>query len=257
MAHALPGGVGARVVDRLPPAWRRGLTSRLTAAGDDRPGQLRVAIGARVLAAAFGVCAGAVTVAAVGARGGGGSGGGAGALGSAFGVLVALAVASLPEVHLRRRTASRRQSLRRHLPRLLDLLTISVEAGLGFDQALGRSLRAVPPPLSAEFARLQAEVLAGVPRSDALRALAQRCPIEELRSFSLAMTQVETFGVPVAPILRAQAEELRVRQRNDAQERAQKAPVKMLVPLATCVFPALLVVVAGPAILSIRAAFAT
>jgi tight adherence protein C len=246
--RGVPDQLGMLLVEHMPSVWCRGLSARLTAVGDDRPGHLRIAIGVRAVTAAVGVLAGSVVVA--GPVPGG-------ALAPVVALAVALGVASLPDLRLRHATSRRRVALRRHLPRLLDLLTISVEAGLGFDQALGRAVRAVPPPLATEFARLQAEILAGVPRVEALRTLALRCPIDEMRSFALAMTQVETFGVPVAPILRAQAEDIRVRHRQDAQERAQKAPVKMLVPLVACVFPALLVVVAGPAVLSIRTAFTT
>jgi tight adherence protein C len=239
--------LGGRVAEVLPETWVRGLAGRLAAVGQDRPAHLRRGLAVRVMAVAVGVALGGVVGAGTSTPGG---------LSPAVGLLVGLLVAALPELHLRRRSKKRQRVMRRHLPRLLDLMVISVESGLGFDPALSRAARTVPPPLSTEFSRLQAEILAGVPRVEALRALAARCPFEEMRSFALAVAQVESFGIPIGPTLRTQADELRVRQRQMAQERAQKAPVKMLAPLVICVFPALLVVVAGPAILSIRSTFA-
>jgi tight adherence protein C len=168
------------------------------------------------------------------------------------GALAGLVVGASPEVVLARRINTRRTAMARDLPRMLDLLVISVEAGLGLDQALARVVRAVPGRLADEFARLLAEVGAGVPRAEALRGLAARCPVPELRSFALAMVQADAYGVSVGPLLRSQAEEIRTRQRQRIQMQAQKAPVKLLVPMVLCIFPALLVVVAGPALLSVR-----
>ena len=138
---------------------------------------------------------------------------------------------------LNRRVEERQHDLRIKLPDILDLLTISVEAGLGFEQALDRTIAAVPGALSDEFARMLGEVRAGATRADAMRALDQRTNVPEVRSFVLAILQADTFGVSIGRVLRAQAEEMRIKRRQMAQERAQKAPVKMLIPMVFCVFP--------------------
>ena len=138
---------------------------------------------------------------------------------------------------------------------MLDLLTISVEAGLGFEQALDRTIAAVP---GAALRRVRPHARRGPGRCEPGRrhaGLEQRTNVPEVRSFVLAILQADTFGVSIGRVLRAQADEMRIKRRQLAQEKAQKAPVKMLIPMVFCIFPALFVVVIGPAIINIRENF--
>ncbi len=166
------------------------------------------------------------------------------------GLLIAVLVLG-PEAKLTRAVDSRQVAIMQDLPDVLDLLTISVEAGLGFEQALDRTISTVPGPLSTEFARMLGETRAGSSRADAMRAMDARIDITEVRSFVLAILQADTFGVSIGRVLRAQADEMRIRRRQLAQEKAQKAPVKMLIPMVFCIFPALFVVILVPAMIQI------
>lgn len=161
-----------------------------------------------------------------------------------------------PDAWLNRKIDDRKNTMLRTLPDTLDMLVISVEAGLGFDAALQRVVDAVPGPLSEEFFRMLQEIRVGVVRRDAMRNLMERSELDELRSFLLAMMQAETFGVGIARVLRIQAEEMRVKRHQRAQEKAFAAPVKLTFPLIFCIFPALFIVLLGPAAFQIADAFA-
>jgi tight adherence protein C len=172
-----------------------------------------------------------------------------------IGVVVLWGVSFMyPDVLVNRKIEDREKQISRKLPDILDLLVISVEAGLGFEQALDRTCTAVPGALSDEFRRMLHEIRIGSTRADALRAMADRSDVPELRGFILAMLQADTFGVSISRLLRSQADEMRIKRRLRAQEKAQKAPVKMLFPLVFCIFPSIFVVILGPAMINISRA---
>jgi tight adherence protein C len=166
-------------------------------------------------------------------------------------LLLVLALVLGPDARLNRAVEERQKDVLRGLPDVLDLLVISVEAGLGFEQALQRVISSVKGSLSDEFGRMLGEVRAGFTRSEAMRAMDARIEVAEIRSFVLAILQADTFGVSIGRVLRGQAEEMRVKRRQIAQEKAGKAPVKMLIPMVFCIFPALFCIVLGPAAISI------
>jgi len=156
-----------------------------------------------------------------------------------------------PDLVLGNKIKARQHLIAVQLPDMLDLLVISVEAGLGFDQAVERTSASMPGPLAEEFRHMLQETRVGATRADALRALEARTQVPELRSFILSMLQADTFGVSIAGVLRAQAAQMRVRRRLRAQEHAQKAPIKMLFPLVFCIFQSIFVVVLGPAMIQL------
>lgn len=156
-----------------------------------------------------------------------------------------------PEWVLRSRAADRQSKIQRALPDALDLLSITVEAGLGFDAALDRVAREIRGPLGGELYRVVQEMRLGRARADALRDLGERSSVDELGSFVMAMIQADIFGISVASVLHIQADELRIKRRQRAEEEAMKLPVKILFPLIFGIFPALFVILLGPAALSI------
>ena len=157
----------------------------------------------------------------------------------------------LPTAILSGRVEARQSQIRKTLPDTMDLLTISVEAGLGFDAALVQVIHNVPGPLAQEFARVLQEVRLGRPRADAFRQLSHRTNVSELKSFIVSVIQAERFGVSISGVLRAQATELRNKRRQRAEEAAMKIPTKILFPLVFCVLPSLFAVVLGPGVIKI------
>ncbi len=170
-----------------------------------------------------------------------------------LGFVVAASVAGYmaPNLYLYQRAYDRADVLQRALPDAIDLLTISVESGLGFDAAIAQVARNTEGPLAEEFARMLQEMQLGRGRTDALRSLGERTDLPDLRAFVSAMVQADAFGIPVAQVLRVQSSEIRVKRRQWAEEAAQKVPVKILVPLIFCILPCLFIAVLGPAAISI------
>ncbi len=155
----------------------------------------------------------------------------------------------LPELWLRGRITRRQKEIRKALPDALDLLTICVEAGLGFDAAMNRVQEKWDNELALIFARVLREMQLGKLRRDALRDMASRVGIPELTSFVAAVIQSEQLGVSMANVLRIQSDAMRTKRRQLAEEEAQKAPIKMLFPMAFLIFPSLMIILLGPAAL--------
>jgi len=157
----------------------------------------------------------------------------------------------VPDLYLYQQTYERSERIQRELADAIDLMTISVESGLGFDAAVQQVARNTEGPLAEEFARVLREMQLGMGRSEALRALAERTNVDDLKSFVSAMVQADSFGIPIAQVLRVQSGEMRVKRRQRAETKAQQVPVKITVPLIFFILPTLFIAVLGPAALSI------
>jgi tight adherence protein C len=161
----------------------------------------------------------------------------------------------LPDLMIYNIGVKRQDEMRLSLPDVLDTLTISVEAGQGFDAALAQVSRNGKGPMVGETARVLQEMRIGKSRVEALRSLGLRTTVAELKGFAAAVVQASELGVPIGNVLREQSKEMRVRRRQRAEEQAQKVPIKILFPTLFCLFPALFVVVLGPGVLGIMKAF--
>ncbi|MBI2169924.1 MAG: type II secretion system F family protein [Actinobacteria bacterium] len=164
-------------------------------------------------------------------------------------VALAGAGSSAPEILLAQRARARQAVVLRKLPDTLDEITISVEAGLGFEAAMAEAGRSGSGPLAEELIRTLQDIQLGVPRSAALSNLVNRTDVPDLRHFVIAVRQAEQYGVPIAQVLRVQSKEMRERRRQRAEERAMKMPVKILIPTVFFILPALFIVILGPAVL--------
>ena len=161
----------------------------------------------------------------------------------------------LPNVLLYNAGQKRATLMRNGLPDAMDLLTISVEAGLGFDAAVSRVAKNGDGPLNQEFARLLQEMQLGVGRVDAMRAMADRTSLPDLKSFCSAMVQADSLGIPIARVLRIQSKEMRTKRRQRAEEKAQQVPVRIMIPLVLFILPCLFLVILGPAGIQIAETF--
>lgn len=182
-------------------------------------------------------------------------------LGKPLGTLILISLGAgafgyvLPNVLLYNAGQKREKLMRNSLPDAIDLLTVSVEAGLGFDSAVGRVAKNTTGPLSQEFARLLQEMQIGVGRAVAMRSMAERTSLPDLKSFCLAMVQADSLGIPIGRVLRIQSKEMRTKRRQRAEEKAMQVPVKIMIPLVMFILPALFLVILGPAGLSMARTF--
>jgi tight adherence protein C len=179
---------------------------------------------------------------------GSGSGGMLGVvLGLGFGAVGFIA----PDMYVNNKARGRRERIRADLPDALDLLAVSVEAGLGFDAAMAKVTEKMRGPLSEEFALTLNEIRIGESRTDALKKLAERTATPEVSAFTRSIIQADQFGISLGRILRVQATDSRMRRQAAAEERAMKAPIKMLFPTVMFIFPSMFLVTLGPAFLEI------
>lgn len=166
-----------------------------------------------------------------------------------IGIITMLIGLIIPEYYLRGRIRERALTLQENLPDLLDLLTVSVEAGLGFDAALSRVVERSEGLLALEFKRLLQDIRMGKPRLDAFRDLSKRSLSSDLTTFCSAIVQADQLGVGIGKVLRIQSEQMRTKRRQRAEEAAMKAPIKMLFPMILLIFPALFIILLGPAVI--------
>ena len=179
--------------------------------------------------------------------------------GGLLGVVVFAAFAVLgfflPDILIYNAGIKRQALIQKALPDSLDLLTISVEAGLGFDAALSQVARNTEGPVAAEFFRVLQERQIGKSRAESFRQLGERTTVAELKAFASSLVQADALGIPIATVLREQSKEMRIKRRQRAEEAAAKVPVKIMIPLILFILPSLFVIVIGPGVLSIIKAF--
>lgn len=161
----------------------------------------------------------------------------------------------LPDLYINRKGLMRKQEVEKNLPDVLDLLTVSVEAGLGFDGALMKVVEKTKGVLSGEFMKALQEIKMGKPRMEALRDMSRRADVDDLSTFTGSVILADQLGISIGNILRLQSEQIRLKRRQRAEEMAMKAPVKILIPMVLFIFPAIFVVLLGPAAIQITKAF--
>ena len=223
---------------RLTPAGRMDkLRQRLESAGSPTGWDVERILAVKVLGAGLGLLLGLIILFVLGAPPAVGAG-----------ATIALPAAGFfaADLAIYQLAYNRRDRVRRDLPDALDLLTITVEAGLAFDAALTQVSRNTEGPLADEFTRVLQEMQIGSSRGEALLGVSGRVEIPELRSFVTAVIQADALGIPIASVLRVQSKEMRIKRSQRAEEAAMKVPVKILFPLIFCILPALFVVIMGP-----------
>jgi tight adherence protein C len=172
-----------------------------------------------------------------------------------FYAVIQLVGAYGPKIWISGRMKTRKKLIWRSLPDAFDLITASVEAGLGIDAAFNRVVDKVTGPFAIELQRTLREIQVGRSRREALEELAERTGVEELRSLVNAVIQAESMGISIASVIRVQTGVMRTRRRQIAEEKAFKAPIKMVFPLVFFIFPCILIVIGGPAVIQMKSAF--
>jgi tight adherence protein C len=160
----------------------------------------------------------------------------------------------LPNALIYNKSVKRQERIQKELPDAMDMMTVCMEAGLGFDAALANVARNTKGALASEFARVLQEMQFGMSRTEALKALSGRTTVPEMRSMVAALVQAANLGIPVASVMREQSIDMRLRRRQRAEEKAQKVTIKILFPLVFCLLPALFIVIMGPGALTIMQA---
>jgi tight adherence protein C len=163
--------------------------------------------------------------------------------------------AALPLILINQRIKDRKKNIQKDLPDVLDILTVSVEAGLGFDGALAKLAEKMKGALVEEFTRVLQEIRVGVTRREALHALGTRCDVADLSLFTSSLVQADQLGVSIGNVLRVQSAAMRERRRQRAEEKAMKAPIKMMLPLVMFIFPTIFIILLGPAMIQIMDSF--
>jgi tight adherence protein C len=181
--------------------------------------------------------------------------GGPSALTVGMAVVVTVVAYFLPELLLYSRGQERQEAIQLELPDTLDQMTIAVEAGLGFEAAMARAGANGKGPLAEELVRTLQDIAVGQPRREAYLTLADRTGVQDLRRFIRAVVQADQYGVSIADVLRTQAQEMRLKRRQRAEEKAMQIPVKVIFPLILCILPTLFIVLLGPAVMDIIATF--
>lgn len=161
----------------------------------------------------------------------------------------------LPDIYLRKRIAERKNEVEKAMPDVLDLITVSMEAGMGFDGAIMKVAEKCKGPLASEFLIVLQECKMGKSRKDALRDMADRVDVDDLSTFIGSVIMAEQLGIGLGNVLRLQSDQMRRKRRQRAEEQAMKAPVKMLIPMVTCIFPTIFVILLGPAAISLYQSF--
>lgn len=162
---------------------------------------------------------------------------------------------ALPLLMLNRKITERKNNIQKDLPDVLDILTVSVEAGLGFDGALAKLAEKMNGSLVDEFSRVLQEIRIGVTRRDALHAMGTRCDVPDLSLFTTSLVQADQLGVSIGNVLRVQSAAMREKRRQRAEEKAMKAPIKMMIPLVLFIFPTIFIILMGPAMIQIMDSF--